>query len=445
MKIIGIIAEYNPFHNGHLYQIQQAKKLTGADAAVIVMSGNFVQRGTPAIVDKYTRTRMALSCGADLVLELPLYYACSSAEYFAKGAISLLDKLGVVDTLVFGSECGDIELLWKIAGILSTPSEAFERSVKAYVKQGHAFPKARTLALMDCFSTDHTLDCSQETLTLIEDVLSSPNNILGIEYCKALITCKSTILPMTIQRVGAGYHDEKLTPSHSSASAIRAVFHEQQTKEPRSAPQPSFSSSTDISFLDSLDTQIPAPVFSLLKQNYQKSFPVFSDDLSHLLHYKLLCSSQSGYQTYADVTSDLSDRIRNQLPAYESFEQFCNLLKTKDLTYTRISRCLLHILLNITTENLLKYIDHDTTPYARMLGFRGEARELLSAIKKNSTIPLLSKLADGKSVLSKDLSNPYAIQMLREEINVSHIYNTLVYHKFHYKMKSEFEQPIVIL
>ena len=452
MKVIGIIAEYNPFHNGHQYQIEQAKKLTGADAAVIVMSGNFVQRGTPAIVDKYTRTRMALSCGADLVIELPLYYACGSAEYFAKGAISLLDKLGVIDTLVFGSECGNITLLTKIASVLALPTDSYQASIKSYVKQGVSFPKARVQALMDYFRKSATPECSVDTIAHIEEVLSSPNNILGIEYIKALITSKSTITPMTIQRIGAGYHDEDLAKSLSSATAIRAAFRHQPLSDisiddagNMLSQDISISSTQPSSSLGTVRTQVPEIVLTLLTQSDQKNFPVFSDDLSNLLHYKLLSDSIKGYDSYVDISSDLSDRIKNKLPAYENFEQFCDLLKSKDMTYTRISRCMLHILLNITKEHLHKYLDMDITPYARMLGFRRSTSELLSSIKKNSTIPLLSKLADAETVLVERENNLYAIEMLREEINASHIYNALVYEKFHTQIKNEYEQPIVIL
>jgi len=452
LKVIGIIAEYNPFHNGHQYQIEQAKKLTGADAAVIVMSGNFVQRGAPAIVDKYTRTRMALSCGADLVIELPLYYACSSAEYFAKGAVSILDKLGVVDTLAFGSECGDVELLTEIAKVLAYPLDSFQASIKEYVKKGNSFPKARVLALMNHFRTDCAHEYTEDTIAHIEEVLSSPNNILGIEYIKALITSESTITPMTIQRIGAGYHDENLTASLSSATAIRAAFHHHPLSNPPiddAGNMPfhdiSAHSAQSTPSLDAVRTQVPEIVLTLLTQSVEKSFPVFSDDLSSSMHYKLLSDSIKGYDSYVDISSDLSDRIKNKLPAYENFEQFCNLLKSKDLTYTRISRCMLHILLNITKEHLGKYLDNDITPYARMLGFRRSASELLSSIKKNSTIPLLSKLADAETVLAELENNLYAIEMLREEINASHIYNALAFEKFHTQIKNEYEQPMVIL
>ena len=150
MKIAGIIAEYNPFHNGHKYHIEQTRKITGADFIIVVMSGNFTQRGTPAIMDKYSRARMALENGADMVLELPSCYACGSAEYFADGAIALLDKLGCVDYVCFGSECGDIELLRPIAEILATEPENYSEMLRAELKSGATFPRARNRALIHC-------------------------------------------------------------------------------------------------------------------------------------------------------------------------------------------------------------------------------------------------------------------------------------------------------
>ena len=188
MKTVGIIAEYNPFHNGHKYQIEKAKELTGADYCIVVMSGNFVQRGTPAFMDKYLRAKAALTCGADLVIELPVHYAAASAEYFASGAVAILDRLGVIDYLCFGSECGNIEILSDIADVLISESDEFKNVLKQRLKEGVAYPKARNDAI--CAAAPH--------LTEYLDVLNYPNNILGLEYIKALKKRKSNIAPCTI-------------------------------------------------------------------------------------------------------------------------------------------------------------------------------------------------------------------------------------------------------
>ena len=196
MKITGLITEYNPFHNGHLYHIKKAKEITGADAVIVIMSGNFVQRGAPAIMPKRLRTEIALNAGVSLVIELPVCYATGSAEYFASGAISILDSLGCIDSICFGSECGDYKKLEHIAKILADEPEAYRLSLKNQLKTGLSFPKARQNGLKE-YSKDDSLD----------EILEHPNNILGIEYVKALYLQKSPIKAYTIKRIVSDYHD----------------------------------------------------------------------------------------------------------------------------------------------------------------------------------------------------------------------------------------------
>lgn len=411
MKVNGIIAEYNPFHNGHLYQLNTAQKQTAADYTIIVMSGNFMQRGTPALLDKFARTQMALLCGADLVLELPAYYAVSSAEYFAMGAVTLLDKLGVVDTLCFGSECGDIGLLKKIAMPLATEPEEYIELLRRNLKEGFSFPTARTNALLQ-------YDAS---LADDKDAFSSPNNILGIEYCKALLRRGSSIKPVTVKRSGAEYHDTALAASTSSATAIRQAI-------------------TEGADFSCLKKHIPKAAFTVLEDSLSKCNPVFANDYSSLLHYKLLQEQADGYERFLDVTPTLSDRIKNNLYEFKNFESFCDLLKRKDITHTRISRCLLHILLNIKTETMEHYLAMDYTPYARILGFRRNSAPLLSAIKANSSIPLITKLADAEGILDKQ-----AYVMLKEEIQINQIYQSMLAQKNNGMMANEFRTPIVIV
>lgn len=205
MKIVGLITEYNPFHNGHLYHIHESLRITGADAALVVMSGDYVQRGTPAIMPKRLRTEMALYCGAGAVLELPVCYATGSAEFFALGAISLLDSLGIVDSVCFGSECSDLPLLQKIAGLLVDEPEQYREILRHELKLGKSFPAARQTAVVFCTGDPR---CA--------DILKDPNNILGIEYLKALKKCGSSIRPYTIRRKGAGYHSSQLDGLYSS-------------------------------------------------------------------------------------------------------------------------------------------------------------------------------------------------------------------------------------
>ena len=213
MKIVGLITEYNPFHNGHLYHIEKAKEITGADSVIVVMSGNYVQRGAPAIMPKHLRAEVALEAGVDVLMELPVCYATGSAEYFAAGAISLFERLGCVDSICFGSECGDYGLLARVAHILADEPEGYRQALKDLLKSGMSFPLARQKALKDYLEDDS-----------LDSVLEQPNNILGIEYIKALYERRSPMKSYTIRRMVSGYHDTELSGSYSSASAIRRLL-----------------------------------------------------------------------------------------------------------------------------------------------------------------------------------------------------------------------------
>lgn len=396
MKTVGIVAEYNPFHNGHAYHIQKAKELTGADYCVIVMSGDFVQRGAPASFPKHLRVATALANGADLVLELPVCYSLGSAEYFARGAVALLDKLGVVDCLCFGSECGDIEVLRQLAEELLHESDTFKNALGREMRLGHTYPQARNVALA----------ASAPNLTAHINVLATPNNILGIEYCKALLAENSAIVPYTIKRAGASYHDNSLTTNYCSARAIRESLRQ-----------------ADV--LDVLIKQVPTSAHELAKDNYLKTYPVFEDDFSILVQYALLSKAVSGFTDYPDIDKELSDRIIRLLPQYRSYRSFCDLLKTRNRTYTRISRSLFHVLLDIRQEDFLHYIQLGQIFYARMLGFRESASPLLTAIKQNASVPFLSKLADAEKQLART-----GLSMLEKDIYASHIYQSVARYKF---------------
>lgn len=415
MKTAGIIVEYNPFHNGHNYHIDRTRSITGADYVIAVMSGDYTQRGCPAVTDKYSRAKMALQNGVDLVLELPLFYACGSAEYFAMGAVSLLDKLGMVDSLCFGSECGDIPLLSQTAASLTTESEGYQQVLQTGIKSGLSYPKARYLAISSCCPAG------------IPAAISSPNNILGIEYLKALQKRNSTILPYTIKREGSDYHDTSLSASfgnrkpQSSASAIRRTV----------------SLSPELS---AVKAHVPPSVYAILKEINGKSFPIDSRDFSILLKYKLLLDASGGYTEYMDVTEDLSDKIRKNLNRYENYEQFCDILKSKDITYTRLSRCLLHILLNIRKVDFAFYAENDYISYARILGFKKESANLLGNIKKHASLPLISKLADAAPLLDEA-----GTSMLEKEILASHIYSSVTAAKFSVPFLNEYERQMIIL
>ena len=411
---VGIIAEYNPFHDGHAYHIKKAKEMTQTDYCIVAMSGDFVQRGGPAIYDKYTRTAMALSCGADLVIELPSVFASSSAEDFAACGIALLNNLGVVGSVCFGSECGNVEKLSGIASILATEPPVYTKELRRELKKGATFPQARNRALISCG-------------ILNEDeasILASPNNILGIEYCKALYRQKSPMTPVTISRKGYGYHDTSLAPEgFSSATGIRKAIHE----------NPDILMQMESSLI-----QVPDPV----KQMMSQGFPVFPDDFSALLNTTLLKLDCEGipFEKYADVSEELAARLLRQLPDYLPFEEKINQLKTKQYTYTRISRALLHIALGVTTQQVVLGRNAGYAPYARILGFKKTSAGLMGEIKKRGSIPLITKTADARLILSGA-----AWSMLRQDFYCSHIYQTIVQDKYQIKMKNEFTHSVVIL
>ena len=407
----GIIAEYNPFHNGHLYQLQDAQKQSDADYTIVVMSGNFTQRGTPALLSKYRRAEMALRSGADLVLELPALYSISSAEYFATGAVSILDKLGVVSHLCFGSESGDIGTLSRLAEILAEESEEFQEALKQGLRQGLSFPSARTAALTKL----------HPDLMHCRDILALSNNILGIEYLKALKRRNSHMTPITTRRSSSNYSDRLMGSYQSSALALRHAIYD------------------DCDIL-SLASQMPDCAFEILKNTLSTSGAMRLDDFSNILHYKLLMEADRGYADYLDVSPDLSDRILKHLDQFASFREFCDLLKTKDMTYTRISRSLMHILLDIRSKDMENARRNDYAAYARVLGFRKDAEALLSAIKKNASIPLVTKLADAEKIL-----NDAALQTLKKELRINSVYESITALKNGQPMTNEYRSPIVII
>ena len=412
MKTVGIIAEYNPFHNGHAYQIAEAKKITGADYCVVIMSGNFMQRGIPAIMDKSLRIQSALMCGADLVLELPVHYATGSAEYFASGAIAMLDRLNVIDCLCFGSECGNIQALSMLSDSLVSESEEFKDLIKQNMKAGSSYPKARNNALI----------ASSPRLAGYSDILQFPNNILGIEYLKALKKRGSHIEPYTISRKGSDYHDDSINDSYSSALAIRESIEMNQ----------------DISLIKE---QLPETVYKLLEENYLKTFPITIEDFSSLILYKLIKEQENGYSRYFDIDKAFADRLESLIYYYTDYTSFCEKIKTRNITHSRVARNLLHILLDIYQSDVDAFCADDYVYYARIVGFRKEAAPLLSAIKEKTSSPLISKLADSDSYVTSENGR----KMLKRDIESNHIYSLIVSRKYHHNLLNEYKRAIVIL
>lgn len=414
MKTAGIIVEYNPFHSGHRYQIEQLRARTGTDYVVAVMSGDYVQRGEPALYDKYTRTAIALHNGIDLVLELPCGFATSSAEDFAACGVALLDRLGVVDTLCFGSEAGELSLLQRAAEILIQEPDAYRQSLRARLKEGNSFPKARLDALCGCLPEESTLP----------SLLSQPNNILGMEYLKALQKRRSSIRPVTIRRAGQGYHEETLDQKapFPSATGIRAAVRKGEC-DYLACPQ--YHGMEPDAFLQP-----------------EKPVPVFADDLTGILNWKLLELLHQGVSLsdFADVSPELEARLAARSLEFATFSGRAEQLKTKAYTYTRVSRALIHLLLGITTQQLLEAKAQDYVSYVRVLGFRRQAAPLLAAIKKNCGLPLVTKTADAR----RDLEG-IAFRQFQQELTASHLYQSVVFQKSGILMKNEYTRSVIIL
>lgn len=392
MKVAGVITEYNPFHNGHKYQLEQIKRQTSADYIIVVMSGDFVQRGEPAIIDKYERTRMALLSGADLVLELPSVFAVSSAEFFARGGVSVLKNTGVADMLCYGVESVDHELTKLVAGVLKNPPAEYSASLARLIQGGMSFPAARSRALCEYFQDNYDI-----SLEKLDTFIASPNNILAIEYEKALMDCDITGFP--IKRVGEGYHSTDSTSAFSSATAVRGVI----STVYNTANHLTVNSSNTSQFgnLTVLNTLMPADCAKILTYCISNGHIVFPDAISDLLYYRLISERNEGYEKYSDCTKELSAKIVKNIYKYENFTQFCNLLKSKNLTYTRISRVLTHILLGIENNDFNICMDN---PYLRILGFKKSSGELMHLLKKRASAPIITKVADAPyELISKDI------------------------------------------
>lgn len=393
MKVTGIIAEYNPFHNGHKYHIENTKKITDAEGIVCIMSGNFVQRGLPSIIDKWTRTEMALLNGADLVIELPCIYSLSSAEFFSMGAISLLDNIGVVDSISFGSEAGDISMLLKIAQILSFESEDYKKFLRSNLNNGNTYPRAVSNTISKLLNVENEFQVAD-----LENIINNPNNILGIEYLKAIIRSESNIKPFTIKRKGAAYNSDMLENEFSSATSIRNYINSSQK-------------------IDLLKNQLPQSVFEHISNLYMKNYDFANENkMLRFLKYKLL-THPSSIQRLPDISEGLHNKIiraaENNINDYDSF---IKIIKSKRYTYSRISRLLCQLFIGFDQYDT-KTMRQMKCPYARILGFNNTGRAILKSAKKNSSIPLITKIPrENDEILGLDLKSTAAYSLLNSNI-----------------------------
>ena len=409
MKAVGLVTEYNPFHNGHLYHLNKAMELTGADISVAVMSGDFVQRGEPAVLDKYTRTSMALNSGVNLVVELPVNYAVSSAESFAAGALKILDYIKA-DSIAFGSESGDIERLSKLAHILCDNEDTLYKEISKYTANGISYAAARQKVVEKLTDKDTAA------------MLTSSNNILAVEYLKAIIKNNYAIKPYTVQRQGDSYNDTDIRSEYASATALRENLK-----------------------ADNISKYIPVKAGLILSSNTNYIYP---DDITEALFTRLLdILFASGYDKnvfienvmqYPDVSKEIAGRLyksamdmitRTVSQRSESkdnwafsFGSLCEHIKTKEVPLSRIKRALVRITLGLDKKHMEKY---SNAPYIRVLGFDKKGQEYLSYIRKTVEVPLITKIADYK-------------EMLLDDIHAANIYNMIVAGKYGVKELGDF-------
>lgn len=387
-KVLGIIAEYNPFHNGHLYHLQKSLHDTGSSYSIAVISGNFTQRGSTSLVDKWTKTEIALKNGIDLVIELPLLYSISSAENFAEGAIKILDSLKVVDYISFGSESGDISTLNTVADILHKEPREYKNILSHELSKGLSFPKARENALLMYL----------KNIRKFSSVLSSPNNILGIEYLKALKKYKSTITPVTVERFDSSYNDTSYTGNIASSTAIRNIVK---------------NGSFDI-----LRKVVPESTYSILLDNVKighiiPDLSVFEREIIYLLRKMSIAEIAE----FPDVGEGLENAIKNTANFCNSIVEFLNIIKSKRYTNTRLQRILLYTLLGISKKDMA--LSKKLTPYIRVLGFNDKGKYLISEISKAN--PKLEIITSVKKYMDTS-NNKNSKYMLEKDIWATNVY-----------------------
>ncbi|WP_078381004.1 nucleotidyltransferase [Sutcliffiella halmapala] len=384
MRSLGVIVEYNPFHNGHMFHLEQSKQTTEADVVIAVMSGQFLQRGEPALVSKWTRTKMALVNGIDIVVELPYAFATQKAEIFASGSISILSGLNC-DTVCFGSEQGNIQDFENTVALMKAKKNDYDHLVQKYSQQGYSFPKASSLAFKELTQTEQVLDLTQ------------PNNILGYHYVKAIHEQESSLQAFTVERTNAGYHDPKFNDtSIASATSIRKALFENNGN------------------IEKVQHYVPEGTYQLLS-HYQKSASGFHcwEDYFKLLKYRVLCSTPSDLAEIYEVEEGLEYRLQQSMKESKTFQEFMTLLKTKRYTWTRLQRMCTHLLTNTKKEIMVSTSANKKSEYIRLLGMSQKGQAYLKQIKKDVGLPLLSKVSSmDNKMLDMDIraTNTYAMK-----------------------------------
>lgn len=392
MKVVGLITEYNPFHNGHKYHLDKSKELTSASHTIAVMSGNFLQRGEPALLDKWERGRIAVKEGVDLVIELPTIYSCNSAEFFASGSINLLDSLNIVDYVCFGSEGGNLKNINLISDLLVDEPPKFKSNLKEHLNKGCPFPVARENAIREYLGDN------------IENInsLNSPNFILGIEYLKALKFLNSTITPLTIKRIKADYNSTEIKDEICSATAIRNLLEE------------------SLEHINMIKNVVPSNSYEMINNAIQKGKgPIFIKDLEQIILYKLRFASTNDLKSIHDVVEGLENRFKKAAKLSTNYHDLMQHLKTKRYTMTRLKRILIKAILGISKRDVNTLAKNSKPQYIRVLGFNNRGAELLKIIKQTSSLPIITNLKRFNP------QNQYSKRMMEIDLIATDIYSLL--------------------
>lgn len=385
--VLGIIAEYNPFHNGHLYHLLKAKELTKDNYTIAIIGGNFTQRGEASLVDKWVKTEMALANGIDLVIELPLLYSISSAENFADGAIKILNSLKLVDHIAFGGETDDLRLLNIIANTLFEEPKDFKLLLDVFLSTGISFPKAREKALLAYLNDDQ-----------YRNIISMPNNILAIEYLKALKKYKSRIKPVLLRRKDSGFLSLDYKGDLASSTAIRNKL--------------------KTSNIDSIKNLIPPTTYTILNEEFKLGHYV--RDIScfeKIILYKFRNMSIQEIANLPDVSEGLENSLKKAACSCNTFKEFINIVSSKRYTETRLKRIMLYCLLDISKKDM--QISKRTTPYVRVLGFNKKGEFLLSKISKAN--PKLACVTSVKKFIDSPI-NKSLNTLINKDIHSTDIY-----------------------
>ena len=385
MKVLGIIAEYNPMHTGHIYHINEAKKITNSDYVIAIMSGSFTEQGNIAMLDKFTRAKEAVNSGVDLVIELPTIYAVSDGGSFANKAIQILNDLNIVDSICFGAETDDISKLNNIANTIIVNDDKIWNDIKENLKKGISFANARNEALKNYLKDDET------------NLVSSPNNILGIEYLKSIITLKSNITPYCIKRETSNFNDDTITQKYTSSTSIRKYLEDGKDIQ---------------SILEYISKNILNSILN--------SKMLFNKDTFEILKYKIITMSKEKLRNIYGITEGLENKIQSEIIDSYTYEDFIFKLKSKRYELSKIKRMLIHILLDTTKENF-ENLKNSNSNYAHILAFNHDKKEILSYMSKNSNIPILTSIND--NTLAKLTQNQR--KLIDYDLKASNIYSFL--------------------